>query len=163
MLTGSWLTPPWWLQAHGTLCFRCGGCSSSNPLEISPGTGNKKGKQVPSSYCRTWSGNDESLKCLGKSYLLSRISVCSHWLFCQTITACHPLNHSRQSQPYMMSLENHHHRHQGDRLPHLFFPLQPKGFDFLAREPEVRFHTLHPSVILDTAVIGYVLCDTAQS
>jgi len=62
------------------------------------------------------------------------------------LRACHPLNQSRELQPSMMSLENCLHRHQGERLPHLLsFLLQPKGFDFFAREPEVPLLTL-PSI-----------------
>lgn len=36
------------------------------------------------------------------------------------LTACHPLNHSRELQAYMMSLGNYHHGDQGERL---LFPL----------------------------------------
>lgn len=83
MLVRTCLTPPQWLRAHGTLRFRRG-CPSFNPPNISTGIENEKGKLNPLSYHRTWSGNDESLKRLGKSYPLSRLRCCSHWLYHQS-------------------------------------------------------------------------------
>lgn len=73
------------------------------------------------------------------------------------LTACQPLNRSRESRLYTMSLGNHHPRQRGERSPHPSFLLQPEGFDFFAHEPEVPLRTPHPPVPLDTAVTGYVL------
>lgn len=58
------------------------------------------------------------------------------WLYLQT--NCTPSSHSSESQLYMVSYGNYHHRHQGESLPHLSSLLQPKGFDFFAHE------SIHP-------------------
>lgn len=68
------LLPSWCSSGADSqpLCFRNGGCSPFNPLEISPGTKKEKGKHMLLSNCQTWSGKVESL------------GACSHWLYHQS-------------------------------------------------------------------------------